>query len=142
MIHVTKSITVRKPRAEVYQFWRQLERLPSFMIHLTSVTEVSAIRSHWVANAPGGTQVEWDAEIVDQRDNELILWRSCQGSDIQNAGSVHFKDAPADRGTEVKVERSTRGRISAASRCVSFDPANRSRTRTSRASTANSAMNA
>ena len=106
MIHLTKTVTVMKPRAEVYRFWRQLERLPSFMIHLASVTEVSAIRSHWIANAPGGTHVEWDAEIVDERENERIVWRSCEGSDIQNAGSVSFKDAPADRGTEVRVELS------------------------------------
>ena len=64
MIQVKKSITLMKPRAEVYQFWRQLERLPSFMIHLASVTEVSKTRSHWVAKAPGGTQVEWDADTL------------------------------------------------------------------------------
>jgi len=104
MIHVTKSVTVMKPRPEVYRFWRQLERLPSFMIHLASVTELSAVRSHWIANAPGGTHVEWDAEIVDERENELLFWRSCDGSDIPNAGKVRFTDAPADRGTEVRVE--------------------------------------
>ena len=104
MIHVTKSVTVMRPRSEVYKFWRQLERLPSFMIHLASVSEVSPVRSHWVANAPGGSKVEWDAEIVDERENELISWRSCEGSEIPNAGTVRFKDAPADRGTEVSVE--------------------------------------
>ena len=106
MIQVKKSITLMKPRAEVYQFWRQLERLPSFMIHLTSVTEVSKTRSHWEAKAPGGTQVEWDAEIVSERENEEISWQSIPDSEIQNAGSVRFEDAPADRGTEVRVELS------------------------------------
>jgi uncharacterized membrane protein len=104
MIQVTKSVTVMKPRAEVYRFWRRLERLPSFMIHLASVSEVSAIRSHWIAKGPGGTHVEWDAEIVDEQENELLSWRSCEGSDIPNAGKVRFTDAPADRGTEVRVE--------------------------------------
>ena len=106
MIHVTKSITLMKPRAEVYRFWRELERLPSFMIHLQSVTAIGKSRSHWVANAPGGAQVEWDADIVAERENELLSWRSVEGSDIQNEGSVRFKDAPADRGTEVRVELS------------------------------------
>lgn len=106
MIQVKKSITVMKPRAEVYQFWRQLERLPSFMIHLESVTETSNTRSHWVANAPGGTEVEWDAEITSERENEELGWRSLADSEIQNAGSVRFEDAPADRGTEVRVELS------------------------------------
>jgi uncharacterized membrane protein len=106
MIQVKKSVTVMKPRADVYQFWRQLERLPSFMIHLQSVTEVGKTRSHWVAHGPGGTQVEWDAEIVAERANELLSWRSLDGSEIRNEGSVRFKDAPADRGTEVQVELS------------------------------------
>jgi len=106
MIHVTKSVTVMKPRAEVFQFWRQLERLPSFMIHLQSVTAVSGKRSHWVAKAPAGTTVEWDADIVAERAGDLLSWRSVDGSEIRNEGSVRFKDAPADRGTEVMVELS------------------------------------
>ena len=106
MIQITKSVTVKKPRAEVFQFWRNFERLPSFMIHLASVTELSSVRSHWVAHAPGDRRVEWDAEIVDEQENALVMWRSCEGSDIQNTGSVRFQDAPADRGTEVKVELS------------------------------------
>lgn len=104
MIHVTKTVTVMKPRAEVFQFWRNLERLPSFMIHLVSVREVSASRSHWVAHAPGDTQVEWDAEVVGERENEFVSWRSLEGGEVHNEGSVRFKDAPADRGTEVQVE--------------------------------------
>ena len=106
MIHVMKSVTVMKTRAEVYRFWRQLERLPSFMIHLESVTEATPTRSHWVAHAPGGSHVEWDAEIVDERENEQLSWRSVEGSEMQNIGSVRFKDAPADRGTEVHVDLS------------------------------------
>jgi uncharacterized membrane protein len=106
MIHVKKSVTLMKPRTEVYQFWRQLERLPSFMIHLQSVTAVSGKRSHWVAKAPGGNEVAWDADIVAERENDLLSWKSVDGSQIQNEGSVRFKDAPADRGTEVEVELS------------------------------------
>lgn len=106
MIQVKKSVTLMKPRAEVYQFWRNLGRLPSFMIHLVSVTEVSRTRSHWVAHAPAGAQVEWHADIIAERENELLSWRSTADSDIQNEGSVRFKDAPADRGTEVQVELS------------------------------------
>ena len=106
MIQVKKSITLMKPRAEVYRFWRQLERLPSFMIHLRSVTEINKTRSHWVANGPGGAHVEWDAEITVERQNQELAWRSLADSEIQNTGSVRFADAPADRGTEVRVELS------------------------------------
>jgi uncharacterized membrane protein len=47
--------------------------------------------------------IEWDAEIYNEIDGELIAWRSLPGSDINNAGSVTFKDGPAGRGTEVSL---------------------------------------
>jgi len=100
-IRVERTITVNRPREEVYHFWRQLENLPRFMDHLESVTVLDEERSHWVAKAPAGTKVEWDASIQDEIENELIVWRSLPGSDIDNAGSVHF--IPAAEGTEVRV---------------------------------------
>jgi uncharacterized membrane protein len=100
-IKVERTITVNRPREEVYLFWRQLENLPRFVDHLESVTVLDEDRSHWVAKAPAGTRVEWDASIQDEIENELIAWRSLPGSDIDNAGSVHF--IPAGDGTEVRV---------------------------------------
>jgi uncharacterized membrane protein len=104
MPHVIKSVTINRPREEVYEFWRKLENLPRFMKHLKTVRVIGDRRSHWVAAAPAGSSVEWDAEIIAERDNELLAWRSLEGSEIRNEGSVRFKDAPADRGTEVRVE--------------------------------------
>jgi uncharacterized membrane protein len=100
-IRVERSITVNRPQEEVYRFWRQLENLPRFMDHLESVTVLDEERSHWVAKAPAGTKVEWDASIQDEIENELIDWQSLPGSDVANAGSVHF--TPAGEGTEVRV---------------------------------------
>jgi uncharacterized membrane protein len=114
-IKVERTITVNRPREEVYHFWRQLENLPRFMDHLESVTVLDEDRSHWVAKAPAGTKVEWDATIQDEIENELIAWRSLPGSDIDNAGSVHF--IPAGDGTEVRVVLSydaPAGRVGAA----------------------------
>ncbi len=103
-IRVDKTVTVNKPRFEVYAFWRNLENLPSFMQHLDRVRQTSDRVSHWVAKAPLGRTVEWDAEIISDEPGERIGWRSLAGADVNNAGSVHFKDAAANRGTEVKVE--------------------------------------
>jgi uncharacterized membrane protein len=47
--------------------------------------------------------VTWEAEIVDERENELIAWRSIEGSDVRNSGTVRFKRAPGARGTEIQV---------------------------------------
>jgi uncharacterized membrane protein len=104
MVRVNKSVTIKRSQAEVYQFWRDLGNLPTFMYHLENVTTTGDRRSHWIAKAPAGATVEWDAEIVEDRPGELLSWRSIPGSDVTNEGSVRFAAAPADRGTEVRVE--------------------------------------
>ena len=101
-VHLKKSITINKSPEEIYGFWRRFENLPRFMKHLESVTTLDANRTHWVAKGPAGTTVEWDAEIYNEKPNELIAWRSLAGSEITNAGSVHFEPG-GERGTEVKV---------------------------------------
>ncbi|MGI8908454.1 MAG: SRPBCC family protein [Candidatus Sumerlaeaceae bacterium] len=101
-IKVEKSVTIMRPAGELYTFWRNFSNLPRFMKHLESVT-VDNKRSHWVAKAPAGTTVEWDAEIINEREGALIAWRSLPGSEIHNAGSVRFDQAPGNRGTVVKV---------------------------------------
>ena len=101
-IHIEKAITVSSTPKELFRFWRNFENLPRFMEDLESVTRLDETRSHWVANGPGGKQVEWDAEIYNEKENELIAWRSLPGSDVTNAGSVHFEEAPG-HGTYVKV---------------------------------------
>jgi uncharacterized membrane protein len=103
-IRVDKAVTIARPRQEVYQFWRSVSNLPRFMQNLVSVTVIGSNRSHWVARAPAGRTVEWDAVIHNERPGELLAWRSLPGSDVDHAGSVWFKDAPGGRGTEVSVE--------------------------------------
>lgn len=99
-----KTITINRSPEELYKFWRNFENLPRFMSHLESVQVTGDKRSHWKAKAPLGTTVEWDAEITEDRPNELIAWRSLEGADVDNSGSVRFDRAPGGRGTEVRVE--------------------------------------
>ncbi|MEH2320969.1 SRPBCC family protein [Nostoc sp.] len=102
-IKVEKTVTINKSVEELYRFWHNFENLPTFMKHLKSVKMYNEKRSHWIANAPLGNSVEWDAEILEDRENEFISWASVEGADVDNSGFVRFKKAPADRGTEVKV---------------------------------------
>ena len=102
-IKVEKTVTINKPAEELYRFWHNFENLPTFMKHLKSVRVDSEKRSHWIANAPLGNSVEWDADILEDRENEFISWASVEGADVDNSGFVRFTKAPGDRGTEVKV---------------------------------------
>ncbi len=108
-LEISRSITINKPRHEVYEYWRKLENLPLFMKHLQSVTQLDERRSHWVAPIPGTEKIEsvgnieWDAGIVEEVENEKLLWRSVADATVDNAGEVRFLDAPPNRGTEVHV---------------------------------------
>lgn len=101
--HVTYATTINRPVEEVYAFWRDFTNLPTFMRHLVSVEATGPARSRWKATAPAGRTVEWEAEIVEDRPNELISWRSVGDADVANTGTVRFVAAPADQGTEVRI---------------------------------------
>jgi uncharacterized membrane protein len=103
-IRVKGAITIGRPITEVYGFWRNFENLPRFMTHLESVEVQDGGRSHWTAIGPAGVTVEWDAETVEDRPEELISWRSVPGGEVDTAGFVRFRPAPGDQGTEIIVE--------------------------------------
>jgi uncharacterized membrane protein len=102
-VKVRLSTTIDRPAPELYRIWRDFEDLPKFMQHLESVHANDGSRSHWVAKGPLGKSLEWDAEIITDRTDEVISWRSLPGSQVDSAGSVRFSPAPQGRGTEVRV---------------------------------------
>jgi uncharacterized membrane protein len=103
-IKLERAVTIEAPRAALYAFWRNFANLPQFMEHLLEVRVESPERSHWIAKGPAGATVEWDAEIINDVPDSLIAWKTVGETDVPNAGSVHFSDAPGGRGTIVKVE--------------------------------------
>lgn len=102
-VKVQESTVIHVPVETVYGFWRNFENLPRFMDHLKSVTVIDNLKSHWVAKAPLGTSVEWDAIITQEQRNQLISWSSIEGSEIQNRGTVTFQETADGRGTLINV---------------------------------------
>jgi uncharacterized membrane protein len=102
-VHVERTVTIQRTAAELYQVWRDLERLPELMAHVASVTPTDGGRSRWVVRGPAGIRLPWEAEMVADEPGRLIAWRSVGDGDVEHAGSVRFTPAPGDRGTEVKV---------------------------------------
>jgi len=100
---VEKAVTINRSAADLYGFWRDVENLPKVMRHLRRVEAKDRQRSHWVADGALGRIVEWDAEIIEDREPEMIAWQSLPGSAIDTAGSVHFKELSHKRGTQVTV---------------------------------------
>ncbi|MBV9269985.1 MAG: DUF2892 domain-containing protein [Candidatus Eremiobacteraeota bacterium] len=100
-VRVEQSISISRPAMELYDYWRKLETLPSFMQHVEEVTTLTDRRSRWRVRAPIGSRVTWEAEIINDIPGQLIGWRSLRGSAIHHAGSVHFDER--DNMTQVRV---------------------------------------
>ena len=103
-VQVKKSITINRSPEELYQFWHEFQNFPHFMNDLESVQNIGEKRSHWIAKGPAGKRIEWDAEITEDRPNELIAWRSIEGSQVKNSGSVRFQPARGKPGTVLRVQ--------------------------------------
>jgi uncharacterized membrane protein len=103
---VSKAITINAAPEVIYKFWRNLENFPRFMNHLEEVKTTGERTSHWIAKAPAGTSVEWDAEIVADEANARIAWRTLPDSTVEHEGIVSFEPALGGRGTIVRVEMS------------------------------------
>ncbi len=103
-IDVRQTVAINRKPEEIYTFWRDFRNLPQFMSHLERVDVQDDRRSHWVAKAPAGRTVEWDAEVTEDQPNQRLCWRSLEGADVDNSGEVRFERAPGDRGTILRVE--------------------------------------
>jgi uncharacterized membrane protein len=103
-IHLVKAITVDRSTDDLYRFWRDFQNLPAVIPHLKSVEVMSEARSHWMATAPGGINIEWDAEIVEDQPGDTIRWCSLEGAEVKTAGSVQFTRATGNRGTVIRLE--------------------------------------
>jgi uncharacterized membrane protein len=103
-LRVRRRITVNRPADALYRFWRDFSNTPRFMERVEAVQVSGERRTHWRARGPAGVSLEWDAEVTEERPNELIAWRSLDGAPIQHSGAVRFEPAPAGRGTVVTVE--------------------------------------
>jgi uncharacterized membrane protein len=102
-IKIDRAVRVDAPPERVYGVWRNLENLPRLLRHVERVEVLDRTRSHWTVRAPAGMTVGWDAEIINDKANELIAWRSLDNRWVQHAGAVNFDRGPDGRSTLVRV---------------------------------------
>ena len=100
---IKKSIVIQRSPEDLYKFWRNFENLARISDILQSVEILDDTRTRWTVAAPGEIPIQWDAEITKDLNNEMIGWRSVEGSDVETAGYVRFERAPGGRGTLVRV---------------------------------------
>ena len=101
---VGRSVTIARPRAELFAFWRDFQNLPRFMANLEKIEPgVQPGHATWHIRAPRDRVYAVDTRIAREVDGELIAWRSTEDSEIDTEGRVTFEDAPGTRGTRVSL---------------------------------------
>lgn len=104
--HLHMAITIDQSVEEVYRGWRDLENLAESMRHLESVEPIDGDRTRWRfrAHVPKvDMNIEWETEIVEDRENEHLAWRSTDESDIHNEGIVEFRPRRGGDSTEIHI---------------------------------------
>ena len=106
-IRVVRTMTVEAPIERVYEFWSDFENFPRFMSHVREVKRTGPDRTHWVVAGPGGTPIEWDAVVTERVPNEVIGWRTVEGSLVEHRGTVRFRPA-GNSATRIEVRMAYR----------------------------------
>jgi uncharacterized membrane protein len=99
MSRIEKSIDVAVPLRTAYNQWTQFEEFPRFMEGVESVRQLGDRRLSWRAKV-GGKTVDWTAEIVAQKPDRFVSWKSTSGH--PNSGTVSFEPLEPNR-TRVSV---------------------------------------
>lgn len=97
------SVTVDRPREELFRVLRDFRNMPQFMRHLESVTEVEHGIVRWVARAPEGVELAWETRVSVDRAPEHLAWEAVAGAPFDTSGEIVLAPAPGKRGTEVRV---------------------------------------
>jgi uncharacterized membrane protein len=100
---IGRTVTINRPREEIYAFWRDFTNLPGVMENVEGIAVIDDRRSHWVVKAPAGKTVEWDSVVTDAEPGRLIAWQSVEGADVKSSGRIEFLDAAPGRGTMVRA---------------------------------------
>ncbi|MDB6082932.1 MAG: cyclase/dehydrase [Gammaproteobacteria bacterium] len=98
---IGRTVTINRPRHELYEFWRDFRNLPLFMREVQQIEVIDRVTSLWTVAAPGGKTVEWESLVTEEKPDEVIAWESSSRASVRNSGRVEFRDGATGRGTEV-----------------------------------------
>jgi uncharacterized membrane protein len=97
-VDLQKTITIDAAPEDVYAFWAAYENFPRFMSRVLEVRPSARPgQSHWTVAGPGGVPIEFDAEVTQEIPNQVLAWRTVEGSIVGHAGFVRFEPAPYER---------------------------------------------
>lgn len=99
---VARAVTIRRPRDQLYAFWRDFSNLQPLMDNIERIEVLDDRRSRWTVKGPTGS-VEWESVVTADEPGRWIAWEAVEEADVKNRGWVEFRDGPLGRGTEVRA---------------------------------------
>jgi uncharacterized membrane protein len=121
-VDVQKSINIAAPLPEVFAWLIAWERWPEWMSHVREVKGIDGAgaegeRTHWVVDGPAGAAISWDAVTTRFIPDELVAWKTVDGSPIAHSGVMRFL-ANDDGTTRVDIQMTYNPIIGAAGHAV------------------------
>lgn len=123
-VTLQKAINVVAPVEEVFAWLTDWERWPEWMSHVQEVSArgdrgVQGERTHWVVDGPAGTTVSWDAVTTRFVPQELVAWKTVEGSPVAHSGVMRFS-RNEDGSTRVDIQMSYNPVLGAAGHAVAL----------------------
>ena len=89
-------------RVELYSFLRDFHNLSDAVRGIELIKAADDV-SVWKVTASSGKTVTFETEVVEERENELLSWKSTAQSEVCISGHISFRDASAGPGTWIET---------------------------------------
>lgn len=103
-VHVRRSTIVGRPATELYREWRTPQRLAAFVHGAEPITVMDERRTRWAVRVPGLGWRTWASEVVEDRPDEVIRWRTIGETDLPHEMTVRFAPSADLASTVVTLE--------------------------------------
>ena len=99
---IEASVVIRKPREEVFGFYRDFRNLPRFLGDVMAVEQVDPTASRWTIQGPLGVRLAWTVRVTEARTNELIRYETVSLPLLTTYWEIHFAPGAQPGETEVR----------------------------------------
>jgi uncharacterized membrane protein len=100
---IEASVMIRRPREEVFRFYRDFRNLPQFLGDVMAVEQVDPTTSRWTIQGPLGVRVAWTTRVTEERANELIRYETVNLPLLTTHWDTYFTPGPRAGETEVRA---------------------------------------
>ena len=96
------KVRIQRPKAEIFEFYRDLTNLPLFLGDVMSVEPTGSDTWRWVIQGPARVKIRWDIKVVEENPNTLIRYETTTLGGLDTVWNVYFDDGDTPGSTDVR----------------------------------------